>query len=232
MNKKLLVLALVPVLVVMSGALAFSAFSGSITTNVSATAGYMSYNQNMVLTGYYSDNTLLTLAYGNYPANGSLTASMSTMTLPVNYTGHVNSNLPIDLGWAGLHTQANNSVKSQTVEVEGMAPGSWAQFEFTITNNGSVGFIITTGTPVGSQSSTVTSGMTNFTTASSASAFTTDMSSDSGYVIYVSSVPATSMDSGSSVSYYVYVGLGGGSNNYWAESSFNYAVPFTITSDP
>ena len=230
MNKKLLVLALVPVLVVMSGALAFSAFSGSITTNVSATAGYMSYNQNMVLTGYYSDNTLLTLAYGNYPANGS--APMSTMTLPVNYTDHTNSALPIDLGWAGLHKQANNSVKSQTVEVEGMAPGSWAQFEFTITNNGSVGFIITTGTPVGYQSSSVAVGMTNFTTAASVSEFTSDMSSSSGYVIYVSAVPATSMDSGSSVSYSVYVGLGGSSNNYWAESSFNYAVPFTITSDP
>ena len=230
MNKKLLVLALVPVLVVMSGALAFSAFSGSITTNVSATAGYMSYNQNMVLTGYYSDNTFLTLAYGNYPANGS--ASMSTMTLPVNYTDHTNSKLPIDLGWAGLHKQANNSVKSQTVEVEGMAPGSWAQFEFTITNNGSVGFIITTGTPVGYQSSSVAVGMTNFTTAASVSEFTSDMSSSSGYVIYVSGVPATSMDSGSSVSYSVYVGLGGSSNNYWAESSFNYAVPFTITSDP
>ena len=57
MNKKLLVMVMVPVLVVMSGALAFSAFSGSITTNVNASAGYLSWQQNETSHYTYMHNT-------------------------------------------------------------------------------------------------------------------------------------------------------------------------------
>ena len=51
MNKKLLVMVMVPVLVVMSGALAFSAFTGGASTTVTSTAGNIDFSQNF--TGYY-----------------------------------------------------------------------------------------------------------------------------------------------------------------------------------
>lgn len=59
MNKKLLVMALVPVLVVMSGALAFSAFSGTATTNVSASAGYLAWTQTETSNYTYQSNTMV-----------------------------------------------------------------------------------------------------------------------------------------------------------------------------
>ena len=53
-------MVMVPVLVVMSGALAFSAFSGTATTNVSATAGYLSWEQSVTSTYTYQHNTVVT----------------------------------------------------------------------------------------------------------------------------------------------------------------------------
>ncbi len=75
MNKKLLVLALVPVLVVMSGALAFSAFSGTITTDVTASAGQLNYYEKVTSNYTYEDNTAVT---------NSSSVSDSTVTLTVS----------------------------------------------------------------------------------------------------------------------------------------------------
>jgi hypothetical protein len=50
-------MVMVPVLVVISGALAFSAFSGTATTNVSATAGYLSWDQSITSTYTFEHNT-------------------------------------------------------------------------------------------------------------------------------------------------------------------------------
>ncbi|MFG1449895.1 MAG: hypothetical protein AAE983_04565 [Thermoplasmataceae archaeon] len=56
---------MVPVLVVMSGALAFSAFTGNITTNVNATAGYIGWSENVTGTYSYMHNTNLTNTFTN-----------------------------------------------------------------------------------------------------------------------------------------------------------------------
>lgn len=84
MNKKLLVLALVPVLVVMSGALAFSAFSGSITTNVNASAGYLSWNQTETSNYTYMHNTDVTT---NFSAGSVVKTSTSGQNATVQYVG-------------------------------------------------------------------------------------------------------------------------------------------------
>lgn len=60
MDRKILVMVMVPVLVVMSGALAFSAFTGTATTNVSASAGYLSWEQTVTSTYTYEHNTAVT----------------------------------------------------------------------------------------------------------------------------------------------------------------------------
>ncbi len=98
MNKKLLVLAIVPVLVMMSGALAFSAFSGGATTIVSTTAGNIDFSQNF--TGYYlygsahpidpayatpsQTTTQITLSADNFSPG-----SWIEFNLTLNYTGTV-----------------------------------------------------------------------------------------------------------------------------------------------
>ena len=98
MNKKLLVMVMVPVLVVMSGAMAFSAFTGGASTVVTSTAGNIDFSQNF--TGYY--------LYGNAhpidPAYGTPTVTTTEIqlsadnfspgswvefNLSLNYTGTV-----------------------------------------------------------------------------------------------------------------------------------------------
>ncbi len=207
MNKKLLVLAIVPVLVVMSGALAFSAFSGSITTDVNASAGYISFNQHAYLYNYTQDNTQMTVN-GVQLTAGPMSSDFS----------------PMSLGWAGLDSQSGNTT-TQTVTLGNMAPGNWATFEFTVTNNGSVGFMLSSATATG----TITSGLSD-TSASSWSSFTSDMTG-TGYVYMVSSIPSGSIDNGGTASYFVVVGLASGSGNSYQESSFSLSVVITVTSD-
>ena len=72
-------MVMVPVLVVMSGALAFSAFSGTATTNVSATAGYISWDQSLVNNYTYMNNT-------NVVINSSSVSSVHTGSNAPNMT--------------------------------------------------------------------------------------------------------------------------------------------------
>ncbi|HLH86199.1 MAG TPA: hypothetical protein VKU79_04980 [Thermoplasmataceae archaeon] len=196
---------MVPVLVVMSGALAFSAFSGSITTNVNASAGYISFNQQAWLYNYSASNTVMTV--DNMPL---------AIPSPASFT-------PMSLGWAGLDNSGN--VTEQTVNVGNMAPGNFVTFEFEVTNNGSVGFVLSSATPT-----TAVSGGLGSVDATSWSVFKEDMSS-TGYVYMVTSIPSGSIDNGHTASYFVVVGLASGSDNSYEESTFALTITVTVTSD-
>lgn len=78
----MLVIALVPVLVVMSGALAFSAFTGNITTNVNASAGYIGWSENVTGTYVHMDNTAVKTTYKNV-STPSFSEDSTTMNLGV-----------------------------------------------------------------------------------------------------------------------------------------------------
>lgn len=82
MDKKILVMVMVPVLVVMSGALAFSAFTGNITTNVNATAGFIGWQENVTGTYVHMDNTAVKLTYTN-GSTPSYSQTISTVSLGV-----------------------------------------------------------------------------------------------------------------------------------------------------
>ena len=79
----MLVIALVPVLVVMSGALAFSAFTGNITTNVNASAGYIGWSENVTGTYVHMDNTMVKTTYKNV-STPSYSEDSTTMSLGVS----------------------------------------------------------------------------------------------------------------------------------------------------
>lgn len=78
-------MVMVPVLVVMSGALAFSAFSGTITTNVNASAGYLSWSQQVTSNYTYENNTavgstFLPTAASTLPSGPNATEQGITVT--------------------------------------------------------------------------------------------------------------------------------------------------------
>ncbi len=199
MNRKLLVLAMVPVLVVMSGALAFSAFTGSATTQVNASAGYLAWSQTETSQYVYHDNTQVTSTFS--PGN-----TVSTPTSGPNMT-------------------------TLTITVNDLAPGNWAVFNFTITNTGTVGFIldekVTTmgpAAPLTNQSVSSDELSTTFTYGQPLG--------ETGYYYYVSPIPSTSIDPQGTVHFQIYVGLGSQSDNSYQESAFSITVSLSVTSDP
>lgn len=186
-------MVIVPVMVVMSGALAFSAFTGTITTNVNADAGYLLWEQSVTSTYTYEHNTMV------QNSSTSMGATNQTMASTV------------------------------TLSVSNLAPGNWVVFNITVTNNGSVGFIL----GVGTITTTETAGLTNNSTSSSTFVFGSALGGY-GYYYAVNEISGfgTSIDVGSTATYQVFVGLGALSGNAYEESSFTVSIPITVTSDP
>ncbi len=210
---------MVPVLVVMSGAIAFSAFSGSIDTGVSASAGTLSFNENATLVQAYASNTQMTVT----GANGMLnTVGGAAPTVSV---------YPVGLGWAS--PSAGLSI-SYTANVANMAPGNWVEIQFYLTNNGTTGFILN-GAPVLAQNAAGAAASNNVTLAPSLSDFgaTGVSSGTAGFVYYLTSTPTTtsSIDSGHNFVYDLYIGLDNSSGNYWQGASFSFTFDLTAQSD-
>ena len=118
MNKKLLVMALVPVLVVMSGALAFSAFTGTVTTNVTANAASFSLTEAGNVAVYNATNTVVTIT-------GEQSTSMTSAGVaPLEQLGTINA-------------VSGATDASFSVSVGNLAPGDYVTLIFAINNTGS-----------------------------------------------------------------------------------------------
>ncbi len=118
MNKKLLVMALVPVLVVMSGALAFSAFTGTVTTNVTASSATFSLSEAGNVAFYNATNTVVSITG---PNGVPMTAAG---VKPLEQLGTINA-------------VNGASEASFSVSVANLAPGDFVQLIFAINNTGS-----------------------------------------------------------------------------------------------
>ena len=198
-------MVMVPVLVVMSGALAFSAFSGTATTNVSATAGYLSWEQSITSTYTYEHNTAV--------ANNS--ASVPHVSTPKTGPNDTDMMLTVSNLAPGNWIVFNITV---------MNTGS-VGLELS-------GATITTMELNATGVNTNLNGLVN-STASSSSTFTYGSAlSGTGYIYYVTEVPSGSIDNGGSTMYHIFLGLGSGSGNNYQESSFTLNVGITVTSDP
>ncbi len=210
---------MVPVLVVMSGSLAFSAFQGSITTNVNTTAGVLSFSQDLSLIGSDATNT-------------AVTVSCSETGNQVTVGGPSPGSMPFDLGTVS----SSSSSISQTVEVTNFAPLDYVIIEVTITNTGTVG--MTVGWPQIVSNPTVPSweivnnsvywGPTNLGWLEGVPGFC--------YAYYnfaPTSTPPVTLAPGDSATYYLSIALGSyGNQNSLQDSTLSLTLTTDVTSSP
>ena len=219
MNKKLLVMALVPVLVVMSGALAFSAFTGTVTTNVTATSATFSLTEAGNVALYNATNTVVTI-------DGINGASMTTAGVaPLEQLGTI--------------TAVSGGVDlSFSVSVNNLAPGDFVSMVFAINNTG------TSAVNLGTMS--VTPNGWNLGTFSASTGVIGDngatgfvYSNPSVYGIYPGNAYKTTATSatsgillpGGTAVFYFYVGLtSNAGNNYAGQTSGTLTLTASVTS--
>lgn len=248
-------LMMVPIFLLASGALAYSAFSGVATTSVAAAAGDITANEYAELVSGYSKNTNITIT-GGYGSNTE--------------TAFLNDSKVISLnGEPNLGTVPSTSTGTQDlvyfINVTNLAPGNWVKLHFTFTNKGSVGLVFgvptignvvlhgsnlnlsnvtgsldtldffTTNNPLtGVSTLSGASGYTYATNDASTSAGTTSAAT-SGYAFaFGPSVSdfGISLTNGGIADYSFYLGLSSKAGNNYQESSITIPLNVSITSDP
>ena len=252
MNKKVIALLIVPVLLTMSGALAFSAFTGSVSTNVSATAGSISLSQTGEFFAGYVSNTNVTVSGGLGSNTGSVVITGANL-------GTETSDAPT-LATVPYSGYSLNVI--YYVNVTNLAPGNWVAVHLTITNGGTVGFIaetphiIPTHVTFKPSSAPPDLNLTNLTGVSGLFAGTlfasgsplsglaagtlfatnygaTGVSGLSGYAFaYTTSGFGESLTHSSEADYTVYIGLSSGAGNGYQESSVSIPIMISVMSDP
>ena len=202
MNKKLLVMALVPVLVVMSGALAFSAFTGTVTTNVTANAASFSLTEAGNVAVYNATNTVVTIT-------GEQSTSMTSAGVaPLEQLGTIQA-------------VSGASDASFSVGVNNLAPGDYVSLIFAINNTGTsavnLGAMSISGVGTGSDWVQATFSSTNGVVATTSGASGFAYSLPSVYGIYsgnaylksttVTSAPSGVLMPGGTAVFYIFIGL-------------------------
>lgn len=201
-------MVMVPVLVVMSGALAFSAFSGTATTNVQATAGYLSWEQSITGTYTYQHNTAV--------KNNS--ASAPHVFTPKTGPNDTNMMLTVSNLAPGNWIVFNITVMN-TGSVGLMLSGA------------SITTMELNATGVNTPTNTLLNTSVAATGLPSTFMYGNSLSG-TGYYYGVTEVPSGSIDNGGSVTYQIFLGLGSSSGNAYQESSFMLNVGVSVTSDP
>lgn len=136
MNKKILSILIVPVLIVMSGALAFSAFQGSVTTSVTSHSGDMNVNEFAEVSGYYSGNTNFTVSGGNNHLSSTVTAYFNG-----SHYGIVGGSSD-DTSLATVPASGGQQYVVYYVNMTNLAPGDYVEMTFTIDNVGPIGIVL------------------------------------------------------------------------------------------
>ncbi|WP_276922738.1 hypothetical protein [Ferroplasma acidiphilum] len=145
MNKKLAVLLVVPLLVALGGTLAFSAFSGSSSVAIDNTAGHLTWTNNLTMIYTNANNTPLTF---NGPNGAIYEVGAAEPYFHSSGVYHLNLGLQ-------RYTTATSG-REYTVNVTNFAPGEYIELMAVITNNGTVGFMVTPQAPTFTTSSNAT----------------------------------------------------------------------------
>ncbi|MCL4453562.1 hypothetical protein [Ferroplasma sp.] len=132
MNKKILVLMVVPILVAMGGTFAFSAFSGNSSVDVNGTAGHIGWQNTIYLVGTNANNTVITVEGANGVNN-----MVGQSTDNYNASGNYSINLGTDAYTAAL------SGGEYTLNVSNLAPNEYVVLKSVVKNTGTVGIIVT-----------------------------------------------------------------------------------------
>jgi hypothetical protein len=208
MNKKVLVLALVPILIGMSGALAFSAWTGSDTKNITATAGTFSFSEGGMVTNFETDGiNNIYIFSGPNPAtdSSSFTEVSSGLTLSTLSDTIVN----------------NVETISYYVAVQNLTPGEWVELNFSLSNTGNVAFSATgsvlshIGGSMGSASSFENGELLNTNTE--------------GFIFASQNLPSsTIVSAGGTIYFNVYVGLDASSSLSYMGQSAILTIELTL----
>lgn len=224
MNKKLLAMVMVPILITMSGALAFSAFTGTLTTNVSANSGDFQLTEAANIADYNATNTVVSVA----GPGGSMTAAGMA---------------PLEqLGTAYL----TSGMLTLSISITNLAPGDWVDLIFAVNNTGTVGAFL--GTPMVSAPGwyTASFGASGVYNKSMDQGFAYANGSNSNgalaYFIYTgnayttsSTGPATSgvLSAGATAVFWLNFGLTSGANNAFSgASSETLTITIPVSSAP
>ena len=230
MNKKLIAMMIVPIMLTLSGAMAYSAFTGTVTTHVAAGAGTLTYSEDINVVNYFADNTNMTATMGTTSYLLSDHSGFNPNTGAFSYISP-----ELKLGSVGP-VSYNTHKQLATVNISNQAPGNWVELNLTIVNKGSVGFKVGpvsislngskheyTGTYIEYEGSlqqfmagqyNQSSGMNNYLS----------YSTQNGY--------SPSINVGGTYTISVYLGLGIDSNNAYEENAVPFVISANITSDP
>lgn len=158
MNKKLFALMMVPVIVVMGGTFAFSAWAGSATSVFNETTATFAYTQNITFVQTNADMT---------PLNISGTNSFTSVTM----------NTPMQILDPTTHGSSSTGV-IQYVNVSNLVPGDIVAFNVAVKNTGTSTLNLSSVTVYNADSTTlkITTG-SGSTIASSGNGQTVNMSS-------------------------------------------------------
>lgn len=229
MNKKVIAMMIVPIMLTLSGAMAYSAFTGLSTTNVSAGAGTLTYSENLNLVNYFSGNTNLTAQMGT-------TSFILSNHAGYDYADQMSHYLktPDYLGSVGPNSY-NGYQQLATVNVSNFAPGNWVELNLTIINHGSVGFKVgpVTVSLNGSNSKYTGTYIEDETSLSTFMSGEYKQSSGMNYGFFSNhNTYSPSINVGGSYTVTVYFGLGIDSNNNFEENFVPFVISANITSDP
>ncbi len=247
MNKKLAVLLVVPLLVSLGGAFAFSAFSGSSSVTINNTASHLTWENQATLTATNANNTPLTLD----GPNGHIYEVGTGMA-------YFQSSGMYRLGFGAQYYNTATSGREYVINVTNFAPGEFIELTDIITNNGTVGFIVTA--PYAQMSfntsdpplppppgpnpppppplppSQQTSNKINATSVPYAY-FMDDLQSSTGWIYNVTEVSGfgISLSPEGSATMTIMIGLGNSNGkdvNCYQDSTFSLNIDLNVESDP
>ena len=229
MNKKLAVLLVVPILIAMGGTFAFSAFSGSSSVAINSTAGHLTWDESGILVATNANNTPLTVEGPN-----GVIYEIGASEPYAPGSSHLN------LGTLAMSTA--NSGKEYVVNATNFAPGEYIEVQVTITNNGTVGFIVSPGAMSMTTSSDATynsaNAPINATQVSEGHGnFMSELQSSTGYIYNVTTVSGfnTSLSPEGTAIMDIWVGLGNSNGkdvNHYQGSDFSLNINLNVVSDP
>ncbi|MCL4340677.1 MAG: hypothetical protein M1431_01075 [Candidatus Thermoplasmatota archaeon] len=117
-------ICLVMVFSIFSGSLAYSGFSGTATTNVSATANFIGISEGICFVSYWSDNTAIAVQGHSYPGNScgftEFCPPLNIVKSSTSYTG----------------------VLEDYLNISNLAPGNAVLFEINLHNPNNLGCLI------------------------------------------------------------------------------------------
>ncbi len=229
MNKKLAVLLVVPLLVSLGGAFAFSAFSGNSSVTINNTAGHLTWENRATLEKTNATNTPLTIM----GPNGHM--------YKIGAGDHFHPSEWYGYGLGKQYYSTATSGREYVINVTNFAPGEYIQLGDVITNNGTVGFIVTTPSTlsiaaVSSSNSTYNANGSSIaaTNIVQCTNFMSDLQTSTGWIYDVTEYSGfgVSLSPGGTAIMMIQIGLGNNSPNYYQGSDISLVINLNVVSDP